>query len=118
MISNSSIRRLPHFLKFEFFDSSLVGGDCGTLDSDLALLDGMSSIESDFVVSLISVFHSQVEVLDVKIKEGVNELVLDLLPEDSGHLISIEFGNGVFNFDLLGGKRVGEGRLAQRVDAP
>ena len=46
-------------------------------------------------------FNTEVEVLNVQIEEGVDKLILDLLPEDSGHFITIEFSDGVFNFDFL-----------------
>ena len=118
IVSNGAVGALPHLLQLELFHSGFIGGDGGTLNSDFAVLDSFGGIKRHFVVSFISKFHSQIEVLDVEVKEGVDELVLDLLPEDSGHLISIEFGNWVFNFDLLCGKRVGEGRLAESVDAP
>ena len=58
VVSDGSVGTLPHFFKFELFDSGFVGGDGGTLDSDFALLDGFSCIEGDFVVGLISVLNA------------------------------------------------------------
>lgn len=103
VISNGSIGTLPHLLEFEFLDSGLIGGDGGALDADLAVLDGLGSVKSDLVVSLVSVLDAQVEVLDVKVEVGVDEIVLDELPEDSGHLVSVELGNGVSHLDFLKG---------------
>ena len=68
----------------------------------------MGSVHSDFVVSLVSVLHAEIEILNVKVKEGVDELIFDELPEDSGHLISVEFCDRVGDFDFLGGKGIGE----------
>jgi len=103
VVSDSTIGGLPHLLKLEFFNSSLIRSDCGTLDTDLALFDGSGSIESYFIISGISVFHAEVEIFNVNVEEGKDELVLDVLPDDSGHLITVEFGYGVFNLDLLDG---------------
>ena len=45
---------------------------------------------------------AQVKVLDVEIEEGMDELVLDVLPEDSGHLVTVQLSHWVLNLDLLG----------------
>ena len=58
------------------------------------------------IVGLVSVFDTEVEVLNVQIQEGMDELILDLLPEDSGHFITIKFGDWVFDFDFLGSEAV------------
>jgi hypothetical protein len=38
---------LPHLLELELLDALLVGGDGRALDADVALLDGLSSINGD-----------------------------------------------------------------------
>ena len=68
----------------------------------------MGSIHGNFIVSLVSVLHTEIEILNVKVKEGVNELIFDKLPKDSGHFISIKLCYRVLDFDFLGGKRIGE----------
>jgi hypothetical protein len=82
-------------------DSGLIGSDGGALNTNLAILDGFGGVHGDFIVGLVSVLHTEVKVLDVEIEEWVDEFILDLLPEDSGHFITIEFSDGVLNFDLL-----------------
>ena len=103
VVSNGSIGTLPHLLELELLDSVLIGGDGGALDADLAVLDGLGSVESDFVVGLVPVLDAQVEVLDVEVEVGVDQIILDELPEDSGHLVSVELGNGVAHLDFLKG---------------
>ena len=68
----------------------------------------MGSIHGDFIVSLVSVLHTEIEILNVEIKEGVNELIFDELPKDSSHLISIKLCDRVLDFDFLGGEGIGE----------
>lgn len=87
-------------LEVELLDSGLIRSDGSAFDTDLALSDGVSSIDGDLIVSGVSVLNTEVKVFDVEIKEGVDELVLDGLPNDSGHFIAIEFGNWVFDFDF------------------
>ena len=109
VVSDGAVGGFPHLFQFEFLDSGFVGGDGGTLDADFALLDGLSCIHGDLVVGLISVLHPQIEVLDVKIEEGVDEFVLDELPEDSGHLVSVQLGDGVSHLYFLAGEGIGKG---------
>ena len=99
-VSDGSIGTLPHFLELELLNSGLIRGDGGTLDPDLALLDGLSSLNGDFVISGISVLHPEIEVHDLKVKEGQDKFILDGLPDDSGHLITIELSHWVGNFDF------------------
>jgi hypothetical protein len=44
---------------------------------------------------------AQVEVLNVDVEIRKNELLLDQLPDDAGHLITIDIDNGVLNLDFL-----------------
>lgn len=96
-IAHRSVRASPHFLQFEFLDSSLVGGDGSALDTDRILLDSLGRVDSDLIVGLrhmserhrtgrctpkkkrkktysISALHSQVVVLEVNIDEGQDKL--------------------------------------------
>ena len=108
VVSDGSVGTLPHLLEFEFFNSSLIWSDGGALDSHFAFLDGFGCIHGDLVVSFISVFHAEVEVLDVEVEEGMDQLVLDLLPEDTSHLVSVKLSNWILDLDFLGGEGVGE----------
>lgn len=99
-IPDGAIGRLPHLLEFELLNSSLIRRDGRALDADLALPDGLGSLDGDLVVGLVAVLDAQVEVLNVEIEERQDELVLDVLPDDSGHLVAVKLGHGVAHFDL------------------
>ena len=43
----------------------------------------------------------------------VDELVLDELPEDAGHLIAVQLGDGVLHFDFLCCEPVTNGPLSE-----
>ena len=99
-VSDSSIGTFPHLLELELLNSCFVRSDGGTLDTDFALFDSFSSFNGDFVISFVSVLHSEIKVLNLDVKEGKDEFVLDGLPDDSGHLVSIEFSDWVGNLDF------------------
>ena len=63
--------------------------------------DGLSGIDSDLVISSVTVLNTQIEVLDVEVEMGSDKLILDKLPDDPGHLVTVKFGNGVCNLNLL-----------------
>ena len=46
-VTDSSIGRLPHLLEFEFFDTSLVRSNGGTLDTNIVFLDGLCTFNSN-----------------------------------------------------------------------
>jgi hypothetical protein len=89
------------FLEPEFLNTSLIWGNGGTLHSDGVLFDSLSGIEGDLVVCLITVFEAEIVVLEVDIEVWVDELVLDVLPDDAGHLVAIELDDWVLDLDLL-----------------
>lgn len=93
-------------LQLELLNSGLIGSDGGALDSDRVLLDGLGGINGDLVVGLITVLETEIIVLEVDIKVRVDELVLDRLPDDTGHLIAIELDDGVLDLDLVNGSHV------------
>lgn len=99
-VSDGSIWTLPHGFQVEFFDSCFVRSDGCALDADFAFFDGFGSLDGDFVVSLISVLHAEIEVLDLEIEERKNKFISDGFPDDSGHLITVKFSYGVVYLDL------------------
>jgi hypothetical protein len=64
-------------------NTSLVGGNGGTLNTDIATLDSLSSTNSNVVVGFISVGETQIEVLNVQVEVWENQLLLDEGPDDS-----------------------------------
>ena len=48
----------------------------------------------------VAVLHSEVKIHELDIEEGVDQLVLDVLPDDPGHLVAIEFDDGVGHLDF------------------
>ena len=51
-------KRGPTLLELELLDTGLIGGDGGTLDTNTILLDGLSRVNGDLVVGLVTVFKT------------------------------------------------------------
>ncbi|GAA5230914.1 hypothetical protein GCM10025794_35390 [Massilia kyonggiensis] len=45
-------------LQLEFLDTGFIGGDGGALDTNTILLDGLSSLNGDLVIGLVTVFNT------------------------------------------------------------
>lgn len=101
VVSDGSVGTLPHLLQVELLDSGLIWGDGRTFDADLALTDGLCCLKGHLIIGFISMMNTQIEVFNVKVQEGKDQLVLDPLPDDTGHLITVELGDRVDDFDFF-----------------
>ena len=88
-------------LQLELLDPLLIRSDGRALDAHIVLENCFSRVDGDLVVGLISIWEAQVIVLQVDVEVGVDELVFDVLPYDSRHLVAIKFHDGVLDLDLL-----------------
>jgi hypothetical protein len=102
-ITDSTVRAQPHLLQVEFFDTSLIRSDGGALNADVVLLDGFGSFNGNVVVGLITIFHTKVEVFNINVQVGEDELLLDKFPNYSGHFVAIKIDYWVIDFNLLEG---------------
>ena len=77
-----------------------VRGDGGAFDADAVLLDGVGRVDRHLIVGGVAVLHAQVVIFELEVEIGVDQLVLDDLPDDAGHLVPIEFYNRVIHLDF------------------
>ena len=98
-VADGSIGRLPHLLEVELLNTCLIGSDGCTFDSNLASFDSVCAVDSDLVIGSIAVLDAKIEVLDVEVQVGQDKLVLDDVPDNTGHLIAVHFYHWVLNFD-------------------
>jgi hypothetical protein len=103
VISDGAIGRQPHLLELELFDSLLVGRNGRALDTDRVLLDCLGGIKRDLVVGLIKVWVDELDRLAMSSTAHLQllYLVLDDLPDNPGHLITVKLHDGVLDLDLL-----------------
>jgi hypothetical protein len=50
------------------------------------------------------VLDSEVEILELHVQIGQDQLLLDEVPDDARHLVPVEFDNGIGDLDLVHGK--------------
>ena len=84
----------------EFLHPGLVRCDGGALDADAVPLDRLGRVDRHLVVGGVAVLHPQVVVVQLDIEEGEDQLVLDPLPDDPGHLVPVDVDDRVGDFDL------------------
>jgi len=53
------------------------------------------------IICLISLLDTEVKVLDVDVKVWEDKQILDLMPNDTCHFITVHFDNWLINLDLL-----------------
>jgi hypothetical protein len=101
-VADRAVGRLPHLLEAEFLDARLVGGDGGALDADAVLLDRVGGVDGDLVVgaSRFSMPRDRSS-FRVDVEVGQDQLVLDELPDDPGHLVAVDSTTGFFTLILL-----------------
>lgn len=95
------IRAFPHLVELVFFDALLVRRDRGAFDADVVLFDGVACVDCDPIARGVPVREAEVIVFGVQLHKRRKQLVLDLLPQDAGHLIAVHFDDGICHFDLV-----------------
>src|SRR5690606_18494504 len=73
---------------------------------DPVLLDGVGGVDRHLVVGAVAVLDAEVEIFQVDVERGMDQLVLDELPDDPGHLIAVDFDDGIFHLYLRHGHLV------------
>ena len=76
------------------------GRDGRALDADAVLLDRVRGVDGDLVVGGVAALDAEVVVLEVDVEVGVDQPVLDELPDDPGHLVAVELDDGFRHLDL------------------
>ena len=82
-------------------DSLLVGGDSGTFNPDIVLLNRMSCINCNLVIGSVTVFNSEIVILDINVQKWQDKLFFDRIPDYSGLFVSIELNDRVVDLNFL-----------------
>ncbi len=99
-VADRAVRALPHLLEIELLHARLVGRDGRAFDADAAGLDRVGRVDRHLVVGGVAMLDREVEILQVDVEIGVDQLVADELPDDAGHLVAVEFDNRILDLDL------------------
>ena len=77
-VADGSIGRLPHLLQLELLHTVLIRSNCGALDSNLVLLDGISRLNCHLIISGITILNREIVVLQVNIYVRLDVLQKEL----------------------------------------
>jgi len=100
-VTDGAVGGSPHLLEVELLNASFIRGDGRALDADVVLLDGVSAIDGNLIVGLITLLDGEIVILDVNVDVAKDELVLDPRPENAGHLIAVHLDDLLVDLDLL-----------------
>ena len=116
-VADGAVRRAVHFVQVEFLHARFVRRDGGAFDRDADLLGRFGGVDGDLVAGLVALLDAEIEIHQVDVEIGVDQLVLDVLPDDPGHLVAVHLDDGVGNLDFRHGAsiRLERGRLQVRM---
>ena len=90
----------PHLLEAELLDARLVRGDGGAFDADMFALDGLRRVDGHLIVGGVAVFDAQIVIIQIHVEVRQDQTVLDVFPDDTGHLVAVEFDDFAFDLDF------------------
>jgi len=99
-VPDGSIGWFPHLFEIEFLDSLLVWGNGSAFDSDFVFKHSIWAVDSDLIFGFVSVFNWKVIVFSFQVKIRMNMLLLNPIPDNFCHLISINVDYCASNFNL------------------
>ena len=99
-VADRAVRAPPHLLEMELFDPRLVGRDRRAFHADAAGLDRLGCVDRHLVVGRVAMLDRKVEIVELDVQIGMNELVADEAPDDACHLVAVELDNRILNLDL------------------
>ena len=81
-------------------------------------LRGLGRVHGDLVIRLIPVLQAQVIVFGLQVHIGQNQLVLDHLPQDAGHLVAVHLHQRRFHQNLVQNNPVPFAIVFDRTEGP
>ncbi len=67
------------------------------------LSDRGGGVDGHLIARGVAVLHRQIEIEQVNVEIGMNELVFYELPDDTGHLVAVDIDDGVGDLDFAHG---------------
>ncbi len=102
-IANGAIGAAIHPFEAEFLDAGLIGGDRCAFDGDAHFFGLFGGINRDLVIGAIAFLDAEIIIEQINIEIGQDQLLLDEIPDNAGHLIAIHLDDGVCDLDFAHG---------------
>ena len=99
-VADGAIGRFPHPLEPEFLHTGFVRRDRRALHADAELANGVGRLDGDLVVGVVAALDAEIEVAQIDVEIGQDQLFADPLPNDAGHLVAIEFNDRILDLDF------------------
>ena len=100
-VTERAVRAAPHLFEVELLHTLLIRRDGRALNAHAVLLDGLRRVNCDLVVGLVALLDTEIVIQQLNVEVRKDEAILDELPDDARHLISIELNDGVMDLDLF-----------------
>ena len=88
------------FLRLNSFTRASSGVMVAHLTPTPTFLMAFGGVDGDLVVGLVAVLDAEVEIEQVDVEIGMDQLVLDELPDDAGHLVAVDLDDRILHLDL------------------
>ena len=88
------------FFRPNSFTRAFVRRDGGAFHPDADLAGLVGGVDGDLVVGLVAVLDAEVVIEEIDVEIGMDQLVLDELPDDAGHLVAVELDDRILDLDL------------------
>lgn len=69
--------------------------------TDIVLKDGVGGVNSDFVIRLVAVLNAQVVFDDGDVDVRDDKTVLNVAPDNAGHLVAVQRDDGLVDLDFV-----------------
>jgi hypothetical protein len=80
--------------------AAFVRRDGGALHRDADLPGLVGGVDGDLVVGLVALLDAEIVVEQIDVEVGMDQLVLDELPDDASHLVAVHLDDRILHLDL------------------
>ena len=99
--ADGAVGTLPHLVEVVFRHAGRVRGDGGALHRNAVLLCGLGGLHRDAVFGCVALLKTKVIILGLQVYERKDQLILDHLPEDTGHFVAVHLHEGSGHLDFF-----------------
>ena len=99
--SDGSVRTFPHFVQLVFIHTLGIRSNRGTLYCHTIFLGSLSRVDGHLIVGLITIGQAQVIILSLEVDERQYQFILNHLPQDASHLVTVHLHQGSCHLNLF-----------------